>query len=118
MSSSISNGCRVGRGAFTASRARSKSRLAFPGSKAEIRVVAPRIVVALGATAAHALFGKAFRVTRDRGRLASFALAPYALATLHPSALLRAPDEETRRQEILRFIEDLRQVAQILGGEG
>jgi len=90
----------------------------FPWLEAEIRVVAPRIVVALGATAAQALFGKAFRVTRDRGRLASFALAPYALATVHPSALLRAPDEETRRQEILRFIEDLRQVAQILGGEG
>ena len=90
----------------------------FPWLEAEIRVVEPRIVVALGATAAQALFGKAFRVTRDRGRLAPFALARYALATVHPSALLRAPDEETRRREILRFIEDLRQVAQILGGEG
>ena len=90
----------------------------FPWLEAEISVVAPRIVVALGATAAQALFGKAFRVTRDRGRLAPFALARYALATVHPSALLRAPDEETRRREILRFIEDLRQVAQILGGEG
>jgi DNA polymerase len=86
----------------------------FPWLEAEISVVKPQIVVALGATAAQALFGKAFRVTRDRGRLVPFALAPHALATVHPSALLRAPDEETRRQEIEHFIEDLRQVAAIL----
>jgi uracil-DNA glycosylase len=86
----------------------------FPWLEAEISVVKPQIVVALGATAAQALFGKAFRVTRDRGRLMPFALAPRALATVHPSALLRAPDEETRRQEIEHFIEDLRQVAAIL----
>jgi uracil-DNA glycosylase len=53
-------------------------------------------------------------VTRDRGRLVPFALAPCALGTVHPSALLRAPDEETRRREIARFIEDLRLVAKIL----
>ncbi len=86
----------------------------FPWLEAEIGVVKPRIVVALGATAAQALFGKGFRVTRDRGRLVPFALAPCALATVHPSALLRAPDEETRRREIERFIEDLRQVAEML----
>ena len=86
----------------------------FPWLEAEISVVKPQIVVALGATAAQALFGKAFRVTRDRGRLVPFALAPRALATVHPSALLRAPGEETRRQEIEHFIEDLRQVAAIL----
>jgi DNA polymerase len=89
----------------------------FPWLEAEIGVVKPRIVVALGATAAQALFGRAFRVTRDRGRLVPFALAPCALATVHPSALLRAPDEETRRQEIERFIEDLRRVAAILAGK-
>jgi DNA polymerase len=86
----------------------------FPWLKAEISVVKPQIVVALGATAAQALFGKTFRVTRDRGRLIPFALAPCALATVHPSALLRAPDEESRRREIENFIEDLRQVAAIL----
>ena len=86
----------------------------FPWLEAEISVVKPRIVVALGATAAQALFGKNFRVTRDRGRLVPFALAPRALATVHPSSLLRAPDEETRRREIQRFIEDLRQVATML----
>ena len=86
----------------------------FPWLEAEIRVVAPAVVVALGATAAQALFGKAFRVSRDRGRLVPFALAPHALATMHPSALLRPPDEETRRHEILRFVADLRQAAAIL----
>jgi uracil-DNA glycosylase len=86
----------------------------FPWLEAEIGVVKPRIVVALGATAAQALFGKKFRVTRDRGRPVPFALAPCALATVHPSALLRAPDEETRRREIEGFIEDLREVAAIL----
>jgi uracil-DNA glycosylase len=86
----------------------------FPWLQAELAVVAPRIVVALGATAAQALFGKAFRVTRDRGRLVPSKLAPCALATVHPSALLRAPDEETRRREIRRFVDDLREVAKLL----
>jgi len=86
----------------------------LPWLEAEISVVKPRIVVALGATAAQALFGKSFRVTRDRGQPVPFALAPLALATVHPSALLRAPDEETRRREIERFIADLRQVAEKL----
>ena len=85
----------------------------LPWLEAEIARVAPRIIVALGATAAQALFGRAVRVTRDRGQLLPTDLAPYALATVHPSALLRAPDEETRRREILRFLEDLRQVAEI-----
>jgi DNA polymerase len=86
----------------------------FPWLEAEIAAVRPQIVVALGATAAQALFGKNFRVTRERGRLVPFARAPYALATVHPSALLRAPDEATRRREILRFVEDLHQVAAII----
>jgi uracil-DNA glycosylase len=86
----------------------------FPWLEAEISIVKPQIVVALGATAAQALFGKGFRVTRDRGRLVPFALAPCALATVHPSALLRAPNEESRRREIERFIEDLRQVVTML----
>ena len=85
----------------------------FPWLEAEIARVAPRIIVALGATAAQALFGRAVRVTRDRGRLLPTNLAPYAIATIHPSALLRAPDEETRRREILRFVQDLLKVAEI-----
>jgi DNA polymerase len=86
----------------------------FPWLEAEISAVKPEIVVALGATAAQALFGRAFRVTRDRGRFVPFAFAPHALATVHPSSLLRAPDEATRDREIRRFIADLRQVAALL----
>jgi len=69
--------------------------------------------VALGATAAQALFGRTFRVTRDRGRLVPSALAPYALATVHPSSLLRAPDEATQERETRKFVEDLCKVAAI-----
>ena len=89
----------------------------FPWLEAEIAAVKPRVVVALGATAAQALFGKAFRVTRDRGRLIPSRWAPRALATVHPSSLLRAPDEETRRREIAHFIDDLRRAADALRRE-
>jgi uracil-DNA glycosylase len=86
----------------------------LPCLEGEIRAVRPLVVVALGATAAQGMFGKAFRVTRERGRFVPFALAPYALATAHPSALLRAPDEDARRREIERFVEDLRKAAAAL----
>src|SRR5438552_8148006 len=86
----------------------------FPWLEAEIAAVKPRIIVALGATAAQALFGKAFRVTRDRGRLIPSRWAPYALATVHPSSMLRAPDEETRHRETQRFVEDLKKLADVL----
>src|SRR5438270_5676120 len=86
----------------------------FPWLEAEIAAVKPRLVVALGATAAQALFGKAFRVTRDRGRPVPSKWAPYAMATVHPSSLLRAPDEETRHREMALFIEDLKKIAQVL----
>jgi uracil-DNA glycosylase len=86
----------------------------FPWLEAELAAVKPKIVVALGATAAQALFGKAFRVTRDRGRPVPSRWAPYALATVHPSSLLRVPDEETRHREIARFIEDLKKAAELM----
>jgi len=89
----------------------------FPWLEAEIAAVKPRLVVALGATAAQALFGKAFRVTRYRGKLLPSRWAPYAMATVHPSSLLRAPDEETRQRETALFIEDLKQAAQQLRKE-
>ena len=88
----------------------------FPWLEAEIAAVKPKVVVALGATAAQALFGKAFRVTRERGRLVASRFAPYAMATVHPSSLLRAPDEETRHREIAHFTEDLRKAAALLKG--
>ena len=86
----------------------------FPWLEAELAAVKPKVVVALGATAAQALFGKAFRVTRDRGRPVPSRWAPYALATVHPSSLLRAPDEKTRHREIARFIEDLKKAAELM----
>src|SRR5438309_355039 len=70
----------------------------FPWLEAEIAEVKPRIIVALGATAAQALFGKAFRVTRDRGRLIQSRWAPYALAPQYPPSLLRAPGGHTPRR--------------------
>src|SRR5438477_5537638 len=88
----------------------------FPWLEAEIAAVKPRIVVALGATAAQALFGKAFRVTRERGRLIPSRWAPYAMATVHPSSLLRAPDEEARHREMAHFTDDLRKAAALLKG--
>jgi DNA polymerase len=86
----------------------------LPWLQAELATVQPKILVALGATAAQTLFGKAFRVTRDRGRPVPSHWAPYALATVHPSSLLRAPDEETRDREIARFIGDLKRAAELL----
>ena len=74
----------------------------------------PEVVVCLGATAAQALLGKDFRVTRDRGRLMPATFAPRVLATVHPSSLLRAPDAEARRRETKRFVDDLKTVARFL----
>jgi len=80
----------------------------------EIALVRPTVIVCLGATAAQALLGRAFRVSRDRGRFVPSPLAPHVLATVHPSSLLRAPDDETRRRETERFVADLRVVASVL----
>jgi uracil-DNA glycosylase len=80
----------------------------------ELRLVAPDIVVALGATAAQALLGRAFRVTKDRGKVVSSPLAPRVVATVHPSSILRAPDEESRRDEMRAFVRDMRVVAKLM----
>lgn len=79
----------------------------------EIRLVQPRVIVALGATAAQALLGKQFRVTQDRGKPIPSELAEAVLATVHPSAVLRAPDD-AREQARRDFFEDLRRVAAYL----
>jgi DNA polymerase len=85
-----------------------------PWLLAEIAALSPRVIVCLGATAAQALLGRSFKVTRQRGEWVASPLAPRVLATVHPSSLLRAPDEETRHREIARFGEDLRKVAGVL----
>jgi uracil-DNA glycosylase family protein len=79
-----------------------------PWLEAELRLVKPRLLVCLGATAAQAIFGPSFRVTRERGKVLSSKLAPRVLATVHPSSLLRQPDDESREREYGRFVVDLR----------
>jgi uracil-DNA glycosylase len=81
-----------------------------PWLETEIALVKPRVLVCLGATAAQALLGKTFKVSRQRGAAVPSPLAPVVGATVHPSSILRAPDEETRRAELQRFIEDLKQI--------
>jgi uracil-DNA glycosylase family protein len=85
-----------------------------PWLEAELVVVKPRIVVCLGATAAQWMMGKKFKVTQERGRIFSSPLAPRVTATVHPSSILRAPDDETRHLEMQRFVDDLKRVAAAL----
>ena len=85
-----------------------------PWLDAEIAAVKPRVIVCLGATAAQALLGKTFKVTQRRGELIPSDLAPYIVATVHPSSILRAPDEESRHEELSKFIQDLQQVSKTL----
>ena len=79
-----------------------------PWLEAELRLVKPRLLVCLGATAAQAIMGPAFRVTRERGKVLSSDLAPRVMATVHPSSLLRQPDEASRKREYAHFVADLR----------
>ncbi len=89
-----------------------------PWLDTEIQLVRPRILVCLGATAAQALLGRQFKVTAHRGEFVPSTLAPLVMATVHPSSLLRAPDEETRHRERARFVDDLRLVARALSSSG
>jgi DNA polymerase len=86
-----------------------------PWLDAEIAVVEPRVLVCLGATAAQAVIGRDFRVSRQRGELVDSPLAPYVTATIHPSAILRQRDEAARHAELEAFVDDLRKVASLLG---
>jgi DNA polymerase len=85
-----------------------------PWLDAEIRFVKPEIVVCLGATAAQALLGKTFSVTRQRGQLVESTLAPHVIATVHPSSILRARDESARQLQMREFVADLNRVASLL----
>jgi DNA polymerase len=85
-----------------------------PWIEAEIDVVRPQVIVCLGATAAQALLGRQFKVSTQRGMWVESPLAPFVMATVHPSSLLRAPDEETRQRETMRFIADLKRVHEAL----
>ena len=82
-----------------------------PWLETEIALVKPRVLVCLGATAAQALLGRAFKVTRQRGTFVPSPLAPRVTATVHPSSILRAPDDDSRRTEMRLFVRDLKRVA-------
>jgi uracil-DNA glycosylase len=83
---------------------------------AELALLKPQVVVALGATAAQALIAPNFKVTQQRGKLIPSPLAPHVMATVHPSSILRAPDEAARAREMERFVADLKAVAKVIRG--
>jgi uracil-DNA glycosylase family protein len=82
-----------------------------PWLDAEIKVVKPEVVVLLGATAAQGIMGKQFRVTQQRGQWVQSNIAPLVMATVHPSSILRAPDDDSRHEEMRKFVDDLKKVA-------
>lgn len=81
-----------------------------PWLEAEIACLKPGIIICLGATAAQSLLGRGFRVTQHRGEFLKSTLARVVMATVHPSSILRAPDEQTRREEMERFVADLKKI--------
>jgi uracil-DNA glycosylase family protein len=85
-----------------------------PWLEAELQLVRPHVLVCLGATAAQALVGRHVRVTRDRGVPLDSPLAPHVVVTVHPSSLLRAPDEAARRAAYAGFVDDLSAVARLM----
>lgn len=85
-----------------------------PWLDAELEIVQPQILVCLGATAAQSLLGRDFRVSQQRGKVVASALAPYVVATVHPSSILRAQDDNSRHLQMEAFIADLKKVAQLL----
>lgn len=85
-----------------------------PWLEAELEVVKPKVVVCLGATAAQALLGRSFRVTAQHGQWVEWPYEPLATATVHPSSILRAPDEEARRAAYAGFVADLAIVAEAI----
>ena len=89
-----------------------------PWLDTEIALVRPRVIVCLGATAAQALLGKAFRVTKERGKVKRTGEGLVVIATVHPSSVLRAPDAESRRQAERDFVADVKRVAAALRRAG
>jgi DNA polymerase len=85
-----------------------------PWLDAELRAVKPSVVVCLGSTAAQSVFGSSFKLMQQRGRALSSAIAEHVVATLHPSAVLRAPDSEGRRAAFEMLVDDLKVVARLI----
>src|SRR5581483_453287 len=92
----------------------SESTACRPWLEAELDLVRPKVLVALGATAAQTLLGREFRLTRHRGEVFSTDLAERVTATVHPSSILRQQDERARRDEYAAFVADLKAAAKLL----
>jgi DNA polymerase len=89
----------------------SEIRACYPWLESELQAVKPKILVCMGATAAQALLGKDVRVTRIHGQTVESPHAPFAIATMHPSSILRAADAASRQRKMDEFINDLKRVA-------
>jgi DNA polymerase len=92
-------------------------RACRPWLDAELELLQPEVIVCLGATAAQALLGRDFRVSVDRGKVLATPLARHAVATVHPSSILRQQSDDDRRREMDRFVADLKIVASLLNKE-
>jgi uracil-DNA glycosylase len=91
-------------------------RACRPWLEAEINLIQPQIIVCLGATAAQSIFGGMYRLTKERGQFTQNSWAPHVTSTVHPSAILRAPDEEQRHLEYEKFVADLKKVHRLWKG--
>jgi uracil-DNA glycosylase family protein len=91
-------------------------RACRPWLEAEVQEVRPKVLVALGATAAQALMGRQFRLTQHRGELLESELGPLVSATVHPSSILRAPDDRARQEAMEGFVRDLATIATAVQG--
>lgn len=91
-------------------------RACQPWLEAEINLIQPQIIVCLGATAAQSIFGSTYRVTKERGRFVRNSWAPHVTSTVHPSAILRAPDDQQRHIEYENFVGDLKKVHRVWNG--
>jgi DNA polymerase len=88
-----------------------------PWLEAEILAIRPAVMVCLGATAAQTVFGPKYRVTKERGQFTEHEWAPHATSTIHPSAILRAPDEAQRHEEYQRFVAELKTFSARIKGQ-
>jgi uracil-DNA glycosylase len=89
-------------------------RACRPWLEAEVSVIHPQVIVCLGATAAQSVLGPSYRLTKERGKFVQYPWARYVTATVHPSSILRAPDEEQRHVQYREFVRDLKRVRQVL----
>jgi DNA polymerase len=92
----------------------SEIRACQPWLEAEVEVIKPKVIVCLGATAAQSLLGSKFRLTKERGVALEHPWADHVVATIHPSAILRAPDAVQRNEEYSRFVTDLKAIRKLL----